>query len=76
MLPADLHAQLAEISSMYYEEEITQSAIAERLGLSRVKIYRLLKQAKEEQVVADRHQLADPAGPPPGRSPRPQLRPP
>jgi len=48
---ADLHAQLAEISSMYYEEELTQSAIAERVGLSRVKIYRLLKQAKEEQIV-------------------------
>jgi DNA-binding transcriptional regulator LsrR (DeoR family) len=51
MLAADLHAQLAEVSSMYYEEDLTQSAIAERLGLSRVKIYRLLKQAKEEQVV-------------------------
>ena len=30
---------------------MTQNEIAARLGLSRVKIYRLLKQAKEEQVV-------------------------
>ena len=45
------HELLAQIASLYYEEELTQHAIAERLGLSRVKIYRLLKQAKEEQVV-------------------------
>jgi deoxyribonucleoside regulator len=42
---------LAQISSMYYEQGMTQSEIASQLGLSRVKIYRLLKQAKEEQVV-------------------------
>jgi deoxyribonucleoside regulator len=42
---------LAQISSMYYEQGMTQNEIASQLGLSRVKIYRLLKQAKEEQVV-------------------------
>ena len=42
---------LAQVASMYYDQELTQSAIGEELGLSRVKIYRLLKQAKEEQIV-------------------------
>lgn len=36
---------------MYYEQEMTQQDIAEALGMSRVKIYRLLKQARDEQVV-------------------------
>jgi DNA-binding transcriptional regulator LsrR (DeoR family) len=45
------HELLAKVSSLYYEEELTQNEIAARLGLSRVKIYRLLKQAKNEQVV-------------------------
>ncbi|MFN8467731.1 MAG: sugar-binding domain-containing protein [Caldilineaceae bacterium] len=48
---SDLHELLAKVASLYYEEELTQNEIAARLGLSRVKIYRLLKQAKDEQVV-------------------------
>lgn len=36
---------------MYYEQEMTQNEIGAQLGLSRVKVYRLLKQAKENQVV-------------------------
>jgi DNA-binding transcriptional regulator LsrR (DeoR family) len=48
---SDLHETLAKVASLYYEEELTQNEIAARLGLSRVKIYRLLKQAKDEQVV-------------------------
>lgn len=36
---------------MYYEQEMTQSEIGQALGLSRVKIYRLLKEAKQKQVV-------------------------
>jgi DNA-binding transcriptional regulator LsrR (DeoR family) len=36
---------------MYYEEGLTQNAIARQLDLSRVKIYRLLKEARAEQVV-------------------------
>ena len=47
----ELHELLAEVASLYYEEELTQSEIATRLGLSRVKVYRLLKQARDEQVV-------------------------
>jgi len=42
---------LAQVASMYYDQELTQSAIGEELGLSRVKVYRLLKQAREEQIV-------------------------
>jgi DNA-binding transcriptional regulator LsrR (DeoR family) len=45
------HELLAQIASMYYEQEMTQTAIASELGLSRVKVYRLLKQAKENHVV-------------------------
>jgi len=45
------HELLAQIASLYYEQEMTQNAIATQLGLSRVKVYRLLKQAKAEQVV-------------------------
>jgi deoxyribonucleoside regulator len=48
---SDLHELLAKVASLYYEEELTQNEIAARLGLSRVKVYRLLKQAKDEQVV-------------------------
>lgn len=36
---------------MYYDQELTQNDIAAQLGLSRVKIYRLLKQARAEGVV-------------------------
>jgi DNA-binding transcriptional regulator LsrR (DeoR family) len=36
---------------MYYESDKSQNEIADELGLSRVKVYRLLKEAREEQVV-------------------------
>ncbi len=42
---------LATVASMYYIDEMTQNAIAEELGVSRVKVYRLLKQARDENVV-------------------------
>jgi DNA-binding transcriptional regulator LsrR (DeoR family) len=45
------HELLAQVASLYYEQEMTQNAIAAELGLSRVKVYRLLKQARTEQVV-------------------------
>jgi len=45
------HELLAMVASMYYEQDMTQNAIAEELGISRVKVYRLLKQAKEEKIV-------------------------
>ncbi len=45
------HFLLAQVALMYYEQELTQSEIGKALGLSRVKIYRLLKEAKENRVV-------------------------
>jgi len=42
---------MAQVASMYYEEDMTQGDIGKRLGLSRVKVYRLLKEARAEQVV-------------------------
>jgi DNA-binding transcriptional regulator LsrR (DeoR family) len=48
----DSHQELlARTAALYYEQEMTQNEIADRLGLSRVKVYRLLKEAREEQVV-------------------------
>jgi len=42
---------LAEIASMYYEQELTQAEIAEKFCISRTRISRLLKMAKEEGIV-------------------------
>jgi deoxyribonucleoside regulator len=47
----DQRELLARIASLYYEEEMTQGAIAKQFGLSRVKVYRLLKKAREKRVV-------------------------
>ncbi len=51
MLDSSLYDLLAQVASMYYEQDLTQNDIAAQLGLSRVKVYRLLKQAKAESVV-------------------------
>ena len=51
MLDENRHELLAQVASMYYEGEKSQNEIADELGLSRVKVYRLLKEAREEQVV-------------------------
>lgn len=50
-METDRHNLLARVASYYYNDDLTQSEIAERLGLSRVKIYRLLKEARAEEVV-------------------------
>src|ERR1700689_4944605 len=42
---------LARVASMYYLDDMTQDQIAKRLGLSRPKVWRLLRQAKETGVV-------------------------
>lgn len=47
----ETHDLLATVAAMYYLDEMTQNAIADELGLSRVKVYRLLKQARDEDVV-------------------------
>ena len=51
MLDSAHHELLAKVASLYYERELTQSQIAAQLDLSRVKVYRLLKEARETQVV-------------------------
>lgn len=50
MLSAARHELLAKVAAMYYEGEMTQNDIAAALDLSRVKIYRLLKEAREQGV--------------------------
>jgi DNA-binding transcriptional regulator LsrR (DeoR family) len=42
---------LARVASMYYLDDMTQDQIAKQLGLSRPKVWRLLRQAKETGVV-------------------------
>lgn len=42
---------LTEISVAYYEHEKTQEEIASKFGLSRIKVGRLLKRAREEGIV-------------------------
>jgi DNA-binding transcriptional regulator LsrR (DeoR family) len=45
------HDMLADIAAMYYLQEKTQNDIARAMGLSRVKVYRLLKEARAAGVV-------------------------
>ena len=45
------HELLAKVAAMYYEQEMTQHHIADLLDMSRVKVYRLLKEARQAQVV-------------------------
>ncbi|MDU6388389.1 MAG: sugar-binding domain-containing protein, partial [Pantoea sp.] len=42
---------LTEIAVAYYQDEITQEEIARKFGISRIKVGRLLKRAKEEGIV-------------------------
>lgn len=42
---------LVKVSRFYYEQELTQSAISKRLRISRQKVQRLLKQAKDQGIV-------------------------
>lgn len=51
MIDSAQHELLAKVASMYYEREMTQNEIARVLDLSRVKVHRLLKEARETQVV-------------------------
>ena len=50
-MDAKHHMLLARVAHLYYEEQLTQSGIADQLGLSRVKVYRLLKEARDSGVV-------------------------
>ncbi len=51
MRDAARHELLAQVAAMYYEREMTQHQIAAALALSRVKVHRLLKEAREAQIV-------------------------
>lgn len=42
---------LTEIAIAYYENELTQEEIAQRFGISRIKVGRLLKKARTEGIV-------------------------
>lgn len=42
---------LYKIAKAYYQDDLTQSEIGERFGLSRVKVSRLLQQARDEGIV-------------------------
>lgn len=47
----DEQGLLAEVARLYYEQDMTQEAIAKRLYISRSGISRLIKQAREKGVV-------------------------
>jgi DNA-binding transcriptional regulator LsrR (DeoR family) len=51
MLSNDHERLLVKVSRFYYEQELTQSEISERLRLSRQKVQRLLKQAIDQGIV-------------------------
>jgi DNA-binding transcriptional regulator LsrR (DeoR family) len=42
---------MAEVARLYYVRELTQQQIAQRLGMSRFKVLRLLEQARSEGVI-------------------------
>ena len=50
-LPDHLHRLLYRIAQAYYVQDLTQQEIAERFGLSRSKVSRLLDQARRERIV-------------------------
>ncbi|MBL8134456.1 MAG: sugar-binding transcriptional regulator [Anaerolineae bacterium] len=51
MLDPEAHEMLARVASMYYEQDMTQNEIADELGISRVKVYRLLRESRSRGVV-------------------------
>ena len=52
MNPSAKHKRLLyKIAEDYYLKELTQNEIAERLGLSRIKVSRMLRQARAEKIV-------------------------
>lgn len=42
---------MTEIAALYYADEVTQEELSQRFGISRAKIGRLLKRAREEGIV-------------------------
>jgi deoxyribonucleoside regulator len=50
-MDTDSLAFLAEVASLYYEEQLPQSEIGERIGRSRSMVSRLLREAREQGLV-------------------------
>jgi DNA-binding transcriptional regulator LsrR (DeoR family) len=59
-MPRETQASLYKVAQAYYEDGQTQEQIARRLGLSRVKVSRLLARARQERIV--QITLVPPAG--------------
>jgi DNA-binding transcriptional regulator LsrR (DeoR family) len=51
MLNSDMHRLLYKLAQAYYLDGLTQQQIADRFGLSRPKVSRLLHQGREEGVI-------------------------
>ncbi len=51
MLPTSERAQLIAVARLYYEDNLTQAQIAQRLGVSRPLISRMLTKAREVGIV-------------------------
>ena len=49
--PGDQEALMSQIAYLYYEEMLTQEAIARRLQVTRWKVGRLLRAAREQGIV-------------------------
>jgi DNA-binding transcriptional regulator LsrR (DeoR family) len=47
----ETHRLLVKLAKLYYEDGLTQMEIGRRLGLSRIKVSRMLRMAREEKVV-------------------------
>jgi DNA-binding transcriptional regulator LsrR (DeoR family) len=47
----DHQRMLVKTAQLYYEQELTQAQISQRLGLSRQKVQRLLQEAREQGIV-------------------------
>ena len=45
------HHLWAKVAKLYYEDELTQSEIAQKLGYSRIKIHRILNAARDAGIV-------------------------
>jgi len=51
MLDSESRKLLYKVARAYYEDDLTQEQIGQRFGLSRIKISRLLSQARQEKIV-------------------------
>jgi deoxyribonucleoside regulator len=50
-LPQDRNQMLADVAEMYYLQGMTQAAIADRIGLTRSMVSRLLDEARRKEII-------------------------